>query len=112
MFLGNDILREMAEQRVMLCELVDAVKSLHRSVKHLQSGSRDQNCLMKLPDKVQLPLQSLEDVENLEKRLTDKQVKQSLVGVRFCHYLYLKNVLTLGHITLACTVLQLTFDIC
>ena len=61
MFLGSDILRKMAEQRVMLCGLVDAVKNLHRSVRRLQSGSRDQNCLMKLPDNVQLPLQSLED---------------------------------------------------
>ena len=102
----------MAKQRVMLCGLVDAVKNLHRFVRRLQSGSRDQNCLMKLPDNVQLPLQSLEDLENLEKRLTDKQIKQSLVGVRFCHFLYLKNVLTLVHVTLACFVLQLAFDIC
>ena len=45
MFSGSDISREMAEQRVMLCELIDAVKNLHRSVKHLQSGLLAQNCL-------------------------------------------------------------------
>ena len=56
MFLGSDILREMAKQRVILCELVDAVKNLHRSIKRLQSGSREQNCLTELPDDIQLPL--------------------------------------------------------
>ena len=88
MFLGKNILREKAEQRVILCELVDAVKNLHRSIKRLQSGSRNQNCLTELPDDIQLPLQTLEDAENLEKRLTDKQIKQSLVGVSFCRYQY------------------------
>ena len=112
MFLGSDILREMAKQRVIYCELVDAVKNLHRSIKRLQSGSREQNCLAELPDDIQLPLQSLEDAENLEKRLTDKQIKQSLVGDSFCRYLSKKNVLTLSHVTLACTALQLTFHIC
>ena len=77
MFLGNGILREMAEQRVMFCKFIDAVKNSHHFVKCLQSGLRNQNGLTELPDNVQLPLQSHEDVESIEKRLTDKQIKQN-----------------------------------
>ena len=76
---GDGILRVLAEQRVILSELVESNRNVLRALKSLQDSRKSSQVSYQLPEDLVLPLKSVDEVLHLEERLADETVRQSLV---------------------------------
>ena len=81
-FAGDDILKEMAEQRVMLRSVLESIQNLQQSVSSLvRSSKRSGNAdVAELPEDVTFSLKTVNDVCNLNERLVDNSLKATLVS--------------------------------
>ena len=71
-------MRVLAEQQVILKELVESNRNIWRVLKSIQN-SRENQVLAELPENLVLPLKTTDEVIHLEERLADDAIKQSLV---------------------------------
>ena len=76
---GDGILQVLAEQRVILSELVESNRNVLRALKSLQDSRKSSQVSYQLPEDLVLPLKSVDEVLHLEERLADETVRQSLV---------------------------------
>ena len=76
---GDGILRVLAEQRVILSELVESNRNVLRALKSLQDSRKSSQVSYQLPEDLVLPLKSVDEVLHLEERLADETLRQSLV---------------------------------
>ena len=90
-FAGDDILKEMAEQRVMLRSVLESIQNLHQSVSSLvRSSKRSSNAdVAELPEDVTFPLKTVDDVCNLNERLVDNSLKATLVSDEKYSYIHI-----------------------
>ena len=68
----------LAEQQVILKELVESNRNILRVLKSIQN-SRENQVLAELPEDLVLSLKTTDEVIHLEERLADDAIKQSLV---------------------------------
>ena len=89
-FAGNDILKEMAEQRVMLRGVLKSIQNLQQSVSLLvRSSKRSSNAdVAELPQDVTF-LKTVDDVCNLNERLVDNSLKATLVSDEKYSYIHI-----------------------
>ena len=89
-FAGDDILKEMAEQRVMLRSVLVSIQNLQQSVSSLvRSSKRSSNAdVAELPD-VTFSLKTVDDVCNLNERLVDNSLKATLVSDEKYSYIHI-----------------------
>ena len=71
-------MRVLAEQQVILKELVESNRNIWRVLKSIQN-SRENQVLAELPENLVLPLKTTDEVIHQEERLADDAIKQSLV---------------------------------
>ena len=90
-FAGDDILKEMAEQRVMLRSVLESIQNLHQSVSSLvRSSKRSSNAdVAELPEDVTFSLKTVDDVCNLNERLVDNSLKATLVSDEKYSYIHI-----------------------
>ena len=90
-FAGDDILKEMSEQRVMLRSVLESIQNLHQSVSSLvRSSKRSSNAdVAELPEDVTFLLKTVDDVCNLNERLVDNSLKATLVSDEKYSYIYI-----------------------
>ena len=81
-FAGDDIFKEMAEQRVMLRSVLESIQNIQQFVSSLvRSSKRSSNAdVVELPEEVTFPLKTVDDVGNLNERLVDNSLKVTLVS--------------------------------